>query len=232
MEHILLQKPRIFCIWSGENEMSDNRKRCLDSIYRNCGCDVILLNKSNLNKYIVDNHPIHEGYEYLSLTHKADYLRAYIMYHHGGGYTDIKMNNFNWINYFNRLYFDDDKQFIGYAEKCPDHIASNVENIRYSFYMLPGVVHFIFKRHAEISNMWLRAVNSILDNKLYDLKTYPGHYHPRAIYGGAQGTSLFQDSKYPLRWNEILGSIFHKVAYDNIGKYILNMPYPNTLNYI
>ena len=74
---------------TGHNEMSANRQRCLASMKENIGVPLILITPDNLQEYILDSHPLHEAYPYLSNVHKSDYLRAYFMHHHGGGYADI-----------------------------------------------------------------------------------------------------------------------------------------------
>lgn len=230
MEHTSLEDHKIFCIWSGNNQMSDNRKRCLQSLEESADCEVILVTPNNLDTYILKDNPLHPAYEYLSLTHKADYLRAYLMYHHGGGYSDIKLNNNSWEKYFSDLN-QSDKQFSGYAEVRPEHVASNYDFVKRDFHKLPGVVHFVFKKNTSLAKSWLEQVDKILDIKYELLKKYPGDYHPRAVYGGAFGTSLFKDAKYPLGWNEILAMIFHELCYHNSNIYSLSMHYPNTHNY-
>ena len=53
-----------------------------------------------LDKYILQEHPLHQSFNYLSETHKADYLRTYFMRFHGGGYSDIKKTSGSWIDSF------------------------------------------------------------------------------------------------------------------------------------
>lgn len=220
----------IFCIWSGSNEMSAARKKCLESLRRHCNCNLILINPLNLKQYEVDEHPFHKGLKYLSLTHQADFLRMYLMYHHGGGYTDIKNNTFDWRVYFDILY-QSDKQFIGYAERHPTHIAFNNEKARNAFRQLAGNGHYIFKKKSQIAKLHLAFVENLLDTKLEQLKNNPGDYHPRAIKGGVQGESLFKDKNYPFEWNEILGRVFHSICFDNLNQFILKMPYPSFSSY-
>ncbi len=220
----------IFCIWSGDNEMSENRHSSLISLKEKSGCNVILVNPTNLHEYIIEDHPINKAYEYLSYTHRSDYLRAYLMYHHGGGYSDIKQNGFDWMYFFNKLY-ETDNQFIGYAETAPHDIASNQDEVKSKFRQLAGMGHFIFKKNTSIAKQWLTSVENILDSKIQQIKENPGTYHPRAVCGGAFGTNLFTDSKYPLGWNEILGSVLHPICYNNIGSYEVSMPYPRMFNY-
>ena len=82
---------QVFAVWTGQNAMSDVRRRSLDILrYTNLGLDVHFVTPRNLSEYLVTGHPLHPSYEDLSFHHRADYLRAYFMHHHGGAYADIK----------------------------------------------------------------------------------------------------------------------------------------------
>ena len=74
-----------------ENPMSKNRQDC-KTIDKVSQCNVILITPEKLNKYILNEHPLHPSYYYLSEVHKSDYLRTYFMRFYGGGYSDIKNN--------------------------------------------------------------------------------------------------------------------------------------------
>lgn len=219
----------IFCVWSGNNPMSITRQKSLQSIIDNSGCKITLVTPENISTIEKKDNPIHEAYKYLSLTHKADYLRAYLMYYYGGGYSDIKQIDFNWKPYFDLLE-NSSFDFIGYAERLPRHIASNKQEIQNFYSNLCGCGHFIFKPKSSFAAKWLNQVNSILDYKFDQLKQHPGTYHPRAIFGGIhdpESTNVYSESRYPLEWNEILGKIIHELMYQNFGCYTAGMPYPN-----
>ena len=79
---------KIYCFWTGENKMSEQRLKCLEQLRKKSQCNVILVTPKILDKYILDKHPLHPSFKYLSQTHKADYLRTYFMRFHGGGYSD------------------------------------------------------------------------------------------------------------------------------------------------
>jgi hypothetical protein len=209
--------------------MSTNRSHCLNILQKYSGCKVELITPNNISNYILEQYPIHPSYEYLSLTHKSDYMRAYLMYHFGGGYSDIKCNMFNWQKYFDKLLLSENKDFIGYAEQHPAQIASNNILIKSKYNLLAGMCHFICKAKSPIAQQWIQNLHNILDQYLYKLKLYPGHYHPRAVCGGVHGdeSDKFKDSQYPLHWNEILGSILHPIMYQYIDRLLLDMPPSN-----
>jgi len=221
--------PRIiYCFWFG-SKMSDARAECFKTIQQYSNVEVKLITETNLQNYVVSQCPLHEGFEYLSSTHKSDYLRSYFMYHYGGGYTDIKKCHYDWNQYFNILE-ESEKEFIGCKQYKAGHIAYKPYKEYYD--QLVGVNCFIFKPKSNFSKLWLNETNRLLDEKISYLKDNPGTYHPRAIYGGVQGEDgIFTDSKYPLLWNELLGRIFHRLQYENLGLFLYDLPFPDITNY-
>lgn len=82
---------RIFVAWTGEDELTPNRLAALESIRAmNGGLDVVLVAPENLHEWVVDGHPLNTAYAHLSAVHRSDYLRAYLLRHHGGGWSDPK----------------------------------------------------------------------------------------------------------------------------------------------
>jgi hypothetical protein len=75
----------IFVFWTGDNSMSVQRKECFNKLVNKSGCKVILTTRGNLNNWILPEAPLHPAFEYLSFTHKVDYLRTYFMHFYGGG---------------------------------------------------------------------------------------------------------------------------------------------------
>jgi hypothetical protein len=156
------------------------------------------------------------------------------MYHHGGGYTDIKQCDHSWLPFFSRL--EDSNHFMmGYREAHPDHIAVSHDNrdlLRSKYSLLPGCGKFIFKKQTPIAKEWFDSVNNILSSKLDMLKLNNGNYHPRAIYGGVfQLKEIFTDSKYPLEWNEIMGRVFHRTVERYTDRISLDLPYISMYDY-
>ena len=111
-----VEVPRIiWCVWSGTNEMSPNRLKAMESIRRATpGVEVRLVTKDNLEEYIVTGHPLHPSYSDLSDVHRSDYLQAYLLHHHGGGYTGVKQHPTSWLPAFERMEDDADAWVVGY----------------------------------------------------------------------------------------------------------------------
>lgn len=198
----------IYCLWTGENEMPPIRKECLEDFIKTCECKVILITTKNLHEYILPEHPLHAAYEYLSETHKADYLRTYLMHFHGGGYSDIKKTTGSWKKCFED--FKQSKYWIcGYAE-IPGGVAYPPNEDKWN--ELVGNGAYICKANTPLTTEWYNGMIELLDTKLTELKNHPSK-HPRDCKSG--------DSEYPIEWNEMLGRIFHKVSY-KYKEYILN----------
>jgi hypothetical protein len=210
--------------------MSENRKRCLYSIL-NAGVEVRLVTPQNLSNYVLPDHPLHKSYDLLTPVHKADYLRTYFMHFHGGGYTDIKETKVSWKPYFDLLR-NSEKVLCGYKEVGPNGVAV-VEEPLYSFLKtkwetLPGNCAYICKPRSIITTKWLHQCEHILDLK-YELllKNRPTDY--RDHYEKPMGN--FLKSNYPLRWSEILGSVFQPIAYLHRDLVDLSLPPPNFNGY-
>lgn len=215
MSSSLLER-RIFVFWTGDNEMSPARKACLQSIEENSGARVVLVTPRNLKEYLVEGHPLHAAYGYLSHTHKADYLRCYFMHHHGGGYSDIKRIDFDWNPYFTKIILDNDAWAIGYPEIGPEGVAAPpgmAEELRREWSKLIGHGAYIFKSNTALTLEWYAKLHQELDRNLHALRTHPAR-HPRDRYkkkpeNKLLGISGLYRSKYPLRWAQILGEICH-----------------------
>lgn len=187
--------------------MSLTRRTCLEQLIHTSECTVILVTPQNLHEYIVQDTPLHPAYQYLSETHKADYLRTYFMHFHGGGYSDIKKTTGSW-----KQSFEDLRQsqywICGYAE-----IYGGVAYEPHVEYWneLIGNGAYICKPKTMLTTEWYNEMIAFLDTKVTDLQLYPST-HPR---------DAKEWSNYPIEWNEMLGRIFHKIAY-KYKEYLLN----------
>ena len=198
----------IYCFWTGDNEMSKSRIECLNNIHSVSECNVILITKDNLSKYILNDVPLHQAFEYLSETHKADYLRTYFMHFHGGGYSDIKKTTGSWIKSFNDLK-NSNYWICGYKE-----INGGVAYAPHAdkWQEMIGNCAYICKPQTELTKEWYNEMILLLDTKLEKLKLNPSSNPQDSNESG---------SGYPIEWNEMLGRIFHKVSY-KYKDYILN----------
>lgn len=216
---------KIYCVWVGQNTiMNDNRSNGLESIKKNSGVEVVLINNDNLNSFIKDEHPIHEGFNYLSDVHKADYLRCYMMHHHGGGYSDIKPCDWDW-----NVYFDQLEKGYDYAVGAPEDEGplSTPLIIRKEYgdhwdKMISADL-FIFKPYTVFTSYWYTRMMQVMDENLIELRKNPA-VTPRE----AKDTVV---TKYPIRWAGILCEIFHPLCVNLTDRILKTMPFPIRENY-
>jgi len=202
----------VFCVWSGHNPMSAQRIQALWSIYNNLGCPIALITPHRLNDWVLPSEPLHPAYAMLSETHKADYLRCYLMHHYGGGYSDIKHSAASWHPFFEAIQ-QSDALALGYTEipnGMPHLEGALGEQIQREHFRVIGLCAFIFRRQSLITSAWYAQMLSLLDRKLDQLRAHPAQ-HPQDQYGVQLPNGSF--SSYPLHWAELLGEIFHPLIY-------------------
>ena len=192
-------KEVIYIFWTGNNEISENRLKGIQSIKDKSGVEVILVTANNLNNYILEDYPLHPAYQYLSYVHRADYLRCYFMLHHGGGYSDIKPCLQSWKNYFEQINNNSKVWSLGVREKSGGVPFIDGEigvDIKKYHNILIGNCAYIFKPNSPVSKEWMEEVHSRLDILKPELTRYPGD-----AFGKNKG--------YPIEWSYVLGQIFH-----------------------
>jgi hypothetical protein len=211
----------IYCFWTGSNDMSHQRKECLGQLKTVTECKVICLFNDDIPKYILPEYPLHPGYEYLSETHKADYLRTYFMNFYGGGYADIKRQSGSWIKSFDLLE-QSDKWIIGYGEYDECCIAGPPA-ITKQWRDLIGNGAYICKPQTPLTQEWYSEMLKLLDERLSLLQKFPSTF--------PQDHSEISNGKYSIGWNEMLGRIFHRVSCNYKDKLLNTLPMPDFGNY-
>ncbi len=195
-------KEIVYCFWTGDNELTANRKSNLESIYNNAGVEVKLITKDNLEQYILPEHPLHPSFNNLSFVHRSDYLRTYFMHHHGGGYMDIKRCNKSWSPLFENLN-NSNSYVIGYPEigKRGAAVVDGIvgQDLRRYWHVLIGNCAYIFRPYTPITYDWYSELLSRMDKYAPALAINPGD-----AYGKNKG--------YPIPWTNILGDIFHPLC--------------------
>lgn len=204
--------PIIYCFWTGDNEITPNRLKCLKSMKDNCGVKIELITPQNLATYILPESPLHKGYQYLSLVHRADYLRCYFMHHYGGGYTDIKRHINNWQPAFESINQSSnyvlgyrEVGYIGVAER-KGRIGCDLQNY---WRIIAGNGAYICRPYTPFTFEWYTELNKRMDFYYDELVKNPGD-----IFGKNEG--------YPIPWNRILGAIFHPLCLKYHDRIILS----------
>jgi len=201
----------IFTFWTGDNPLTPNRKKGLESLKKHTGVEVKLITPKNLLDYIIKEHPLHLAYEFLSLNHRSDYLRAYFMYYYGGGYADIKKYSKSWVVAFKKLSGYPNKWALGYRELgawgVPKIKGKLGEDLKLNYLYLIGNGAFIYKPKSPIAKEWLTEVEKRLDDFLPELEKNPA-------------TDFFGKNKnYPIPWAHLTGEVHHPLVlkyYDKV----------------
>ena len=196
---------RIFCLWTGENAMSENRRRAMAELRRlnEPEVEVVLVSPDNLDEWVVKHHPMHPSYHDLSLIHRSDYLRAYLMHHHGGGYSDVKAAYRGWAPSFDEINRNDRAWLLGYPEPSYRTVAPApkplLRQLRIHHARLIGNGAYIVKSRSPLTAAWLAEAERRLDTWSDALARYPGDVH-----SGPAG--------YPVPFYGLLGEIFHPLC--------------------
>lgn len=207
--------------------MSKNRKESYDSIIANIGVPVTLVTDQNLRSFVKSDFPIHKAYEFLSATHKCDYLRTYFMCHYGGGYTDIKRTTTSWIKAFEDIEKDSNIWANGYREVDENGVA--VPALRANYKDLIGNGAYIIRPNTPLTQTWMDRLHAKLDALYENLKKNPAS-EPRDVPGKQLVSG--KKSKYPVIWNELLGQIFHGLCFQYRDHLAFTVPTPQFTNYI
>lgn len=220
-------QPKLFCFWTDNTYMSNDRRTALSSI-KNSNLEIIFIDQDTLSSWVANDAPLHPAYKYLSAVHKADYLRCYFMHHHGGGYSDIKMITKSWLSSFEEL--SNSKYLIsGYKESSVLDTARGRGIVKdvwlaLNFFRVIGCCAYICKPNTSFTTEWLETVDTILDCK-HDLLAKNPAQDPRD-----RAFKKYEDgyrSRYPLRWTEICGEVFHPLCLRYSASIMKNLPPPD-----
>jgi hypothetical protein len=240
-----MSSQRIFAFWTGDNEMPEVRRQCFET-FGITGLDPTLVTTDNLSEWIVPDHPLHEAYEFLSSVHRSDYLRAYFMYYHGGGYADIKHQTGSWLPAIERVKRSHFLIGAGYREirggtvwlqgnrvdgrayllslPVPTIAAKLATNImRAARPLLIGNGAFYFRPGTTHGRRWLCEVERRLDLLLPKLLAHPAS-HPRDRLGDPSG--------YPVPWSFLLGDVAGPLGALFFPLILRDLPRPRFTDYL
>ena len=203
----------VFFMWAGTNPLTPDRAAEVYSILSNTHCPCVYLTRESLWKWELPEAPFHPALPYLSATHVSDYLRAYLMHHYGGGYSDVKFTYKHWDEAFATLE-QSDAFAIGYPVENPEAVAVSpafpnrdaaLAEFRTDYRAFLSNCAFIFRRDTEFTREWYRRTVEILDSKLELVKANPAR-HPRDFKGTVLPDGSI--SQYPIEYIEIACDAF------------------------
>ncbi|MCK1799886.1 capsular polysaccharide synthesis protein [Micrococcus sp. XM4230A] len=193
---------RIFVLWTGTNALPDVRLRNLELLRQESGVPVKLITPDTLGDWVVEGHPLHPALGGLSLTHRSDYLRAYLLHHHGGGYCDIKTTAGPWVGAFATLDAEPRAWAVTYQEDSPGRLPSYAgrlhTDLRRRFHLVRGTSAMIARPHTPWTAEWLGEVERRMDYFADLLSAHPGGIRDEAAGYPVGWTQLLADILYPL----------------------------------
>jgi len=235
---------RVFVVWIGP-PMSAARAASLEAIRRNVGVETVLVTEDSLDHHVAADAPIHPSFRRLSAVHQADYLRCYLMHHHGGGYIDLKPLRASWAADFERLETTPGALAVGYREPDPQGVASfgikfisrpqmlhsawwRRRWLQLNYRSLIGLCGFVFRPRTELTGEWFAEVTRRLDGFAGRLAEYPAR-HPRDHAGFAIDG---RPSGYPVPWTALLGDVFHPLVWRYRRRLLKTLPSPGFDDYL
>jgi hypothetical protein len=194
---------RVFVLWTGDNDLTPNRRAALDELRSRQSVDVVLVMPDNLSDWWVDAHPPHPAYDDLSLVHRSDYLRSYLLHHHGGAYCDLKRGYGSLADCIERLERSGVHWLMGYPELSSHHVAA-VDGelgraLRRHHGVLVGNGAFVARPRTQLTAEWLSEVERRLDGYATELASHPGN-----TWGDNPG--------YPVPWGSLLGGVLQPLT--------------------
>ncbi|WP_313373401.1 capsular polysaccharide synthesis protein [Chishuiella sp.] len=237
----------IYTFWTGDNPITENRKKGLKALEENAGVPIKLITPQNLSEYIKPDFPLHKGYELLSLVHRSDYLRCYFMHHYGGGYADIKPFDHSWKPAFDKLNNSKNKYIIGY----PELLYGGLTPVKHTFLadksiydeyekilkseegvfndlkkhtpLVIGTCSFICKPNTPITTEWYNELHKRMDIAYDILNDFKINSKENTIYNEEE----YPDKGYPIPYFHLLGQIIHPIMlkyHKNIIQYKKLLP--------
>lgn len=189
---------RVFAIWAGDNDLTPNRQASLDLIKERIGLPLELVTPSTLERWVVAGHPLPAAYEHLSLVHRSDYLRGYLMHHHGGAYVDIKQPLESWQPSYDRMSADPQVWVTSYSSSHANWIGKLRgrlgRDILVHYRLMFGKSGFMMRSHTPLTAAWMAQMDAVLDGRKHLLAQHQG-----GVYGDV--------ADYPISWTDLLGRV-------------------------
>lgn len=188
----------VFVVWTGDNPMTPNRVANLDVIRRELGVQVSLVTPDRVQDWLVPGAPLHPAYEHLSTVHRSDYLRGYLMHHHGGGYCDLKRPVGSWADAFERMAQDPECWVTSFHTTDANWIGKvrgrMGRDILIRHRLMFGKSSFMMRSHTPLTAEWMAEVHRRLDVLTDDLQAHPA-------------TDPFWGPGYPVSWTDLLSRV-------------------------
>jgi len=136
---------KLWLYWEGE--WAPFLDLCLETIEKHRGkLEIVLLDPSTARKWV----PLHPKWDYLPHpAHRADYLRARLLYHHGGVWLDI-----------DTIVLEEIESLLWPLEEDVDFVASGIA------YGKPSIGFLAAKPGCDLLAQWVWQMNSMLGGNI------------------------------------------------------------------
>lgn len=233
---------RVFCLWFGGVPMSEARQRQLTLLRDGVGVPVELITEDNLADWIHPERPLHPAWNGLTAVHQADYLRAYVVACHGGGYADVKAPSSTWNSSFD-LVNSGAVDCVGYAIPDPSNVArfGLLPDVPLSAALRPSTYrHLVYRRlyrhlaggGAFVMRQWSPVARDYLDRVERVLTRNVDRLDPDRVLN-ADGTrevgfNVYRGELrgYPLTWGALCMDVLHPVSLKHRHRVSLTLPEP------
>lgn len=190
--------PILWAIWLGPSP-TGVRRASLEALKAQPGLDVRVV--TDPSDVVMDGHPFHPAFKDLHVVHQSDYLRAYLMHHIGGVYSDVKPYRTELQNSLHTLNQEEETWVIGYREITSEYVPDLPRNLgahlKRHYRAVMGPSAFVCRPHSVFTAEWMRELHDRLD------------YFADALAEASSATCdpYAAPAEYPIRWSEILGDI-------------------------
>lgn len=224
----------VWCYWEGPL-MTNNRLLSFNLLKENIGVPVCLITPENINKFLIKGAPLPTTYSKLSVVHRSDYIRAYLLHHYGGAWHDIKATEVSYASSWD-IFKDPNVWIIGRAEKQKGAAQIYTDNGIYvpqEYKKLIAVPSWIARPKTDFSKDLLLGIENILELNKEKLNKHPAK-HPREKYISPRNflhkiiiwikhTYAGRNVNYPLEWT-LFGNVFHPMLLKHQAHIDYNLP--------
>lgn len=230
----------VWCYWEGA-AMSGNRSTSFEYLARNIQVPICLLTPENLPLFIKPEHPFPAAYQHLSVVHRSDYVRAYMLYHYGGGWHDIKATEVSYSDVWQE-FEDPEVWIVGKPEIAKGAAKVYAEDGRYvpdHYDKLIAVPAWVGRPHTALAKDILEGIEKVIaDNRQALTKNPAKHPRERKITAKNRLAKLFAQIKfryagrsttYPLEWT-LFGNAFHPAILKHHRHVSYRLPYDKVKN--
>ena len=209
----------VWCYWEGP-PMTGNRRLSFEYLQAHIQVPICLITPDNLHHFIVEGHPLPRAFNQLSIVHRSDYIRAYLLHHYGGGWHDIKATEVSyekvWEEFRNDAIWIVGKREI--AKGAAKIYNADGDFVPDHYQKLIAVPSWVGRPQTSLSADLLSGIEAIIEQNADTLFMYPAK-HPREKRISSRNPikRLFTIIKfkyqkrsihYPLDWT-LFGNVFH-----------------------